>query len=106
MLLGIHVCDGLGVHARERAALTGVDTAAYRQYRRVTVSVDALQQQTSLTPEEPDEAIERLVALGPEIDMSPEEELRANSEPLEGAVQASAASGLRDSHVERLRGHW
>ena len=60
-LLGIDVYDSLGTRARERAAITGVDTATYWQCRRVTVSVDALQQQTSLTLEEPDEALERLV---------------------------------------------
>ena len=98
-LLGIHVYDSLGA----RAAPTGVDTAAYRQCHRVTVSVNDLQQQTSFTPEEPDEAVERLVARGHDIDKSPEEELRARSEALEGAVQASAAAGLRDSHVRRLR---
>ena len=45
-----------------------------------------------------------MVARGPDIDMSPEEELRARSEALEGAAQASAAAGLDDSLVERLRG--
>ena len=61
-LLGIDVYDSLGARARKRAALAGVDTAAYRQYRRVTVSEYALHRQTSLTPEEPDDAVERLVA--------------------------------------------
>ena len=70
-LLGIDVSDSLGARAGERVALTGVDTAAYRQCRRVTVSVNAWQQQTSLTPAEPDEAVERLVARGPDIDMNP-----------------------------------
>ena len=42
------------------------------------------------------------MARGPDIDISPEEELRARSEAVEGAVQAAAAAGLRDSHVERL----
>ena len=42
-LLGIDVYDSLGARTRERAALAGVDTAAYRQCRRVIVSVDALQ---------------------------------------------------------------
>ena len=41
---------------------------------------------------------------GPDIDMSPEEELRARSEALEGAVESSAAAGLRDSLVDGLRG--
>ena len=36
-LLGIDVSDSLGARARERAGLTVVDTAAYRQCRRVTV---------------------------------------------------------------------
>ena len=43
-----------------------------------------------------------MVARGPDIDMSPEEELRARSEALEDAVQASAADELDVSHVERL----
>ena len=102
-LLGIDVYDSLGARARERAALAGVDTAAYRQCRRVIVSVDALQQQQCGTPEEPDGAVERLVARGPDIDMGPEEELRARSEALEEAVLASVAAGLDESHVERLR---
>ena len=38
-LLGIVVYDSLGANAREGAALTGVDTAAYRQCRQVIVSV-------------------------------------------------------------------
>ena len=46
--------------------------------------------------------MERLVARGPDIDMSPEEELRARSEALEEAVLASASAGLDESHVERL----
>ena len=48
-------------------------------------------------------SVERLVAHGPDINMSPEEELRAKCEALEGAVQASTAAGLRDSHLKRLR---
>ena len=47
--------------------------------------------------------MKRLVARGPDIDMSPEEESRARSEALEEAVLASAAAGWDESHVERLR---
>ena len=43
------------------------------------------------------------MARGSDINMGPEEELRARSEALEKAVLASAAAGLDDSHVERLR---
>ena len=43
------------------------------------------------------------MARGPDIDMRPEAELRARSEALEGAVQASAAAELEVSHVEGLR---
>ena len=42
-LQGIDVYDSLRARVRERAAPTGVDTAAYRHCRRVNVSVDALQ---------------------------------------------------------------
>ena len=101
--LGIDVYDSLGARAREQAALTGVDTAAYRKCRRVTVSVEALQQPMSVQEEEPDEAVARVVARGPETDMSPEEELQSRSEALERAVEASAAIGLDDSSVDCLR---
>ena len=77
-LSGIEVCDSLGARARERAALTGVDSTAYRQCRRVIVGGDILQQQCG-TPEKPDGAVKRLVAREPDIDMGPEEELRASS---------------------------
>ena len=78
-------------------------SASHRQFRPFA-------EQTSLTPEEPDEAAERFVVRGPDIDMSPEAELRAKYEALNGAVQAAAAAGLRHSSVECLRvfigGHW
>ena len=44
-----------------------------------------------------------MVARRPDIDMSPEEELRARYEALEGAVQAATAARLRDPYVEHLR---
>ena len=44
-----------------------------------------------------------MVARGPDVDMDPEEELRAKSEALEGAVQASATAGLEESDIARLR---
>ena len=44
-----------------------------------------------------------MVARRPDIDMSPEEELRARYEALKGAVQAAAAARLRDPYVEHLR---
>ena len=47
--------------------------------------------------------MERLVARGPDIEMDPEEELRARYKALEKAVLASAAAGLNESHVERHR---
>ena len=102
-LLVIDIYGSLGTRAPKRAVFTGVDTVAYRQCRGVTVSVDALQKQTNLTAEEPDDAVECLVARGSDIDMRPEEELRARSEALKGAVQAEAAAGVQDSQVQRLR---
>ena len=104
-LWGIDVYDSLGARARKRAALTGADTAAYRQCRRATVYVVALQQQQQQcgTSEEPGGAVKRLVARGADIDIGPEEELRDRSGALEEAVLASAAAGLDGSHVKRLR---
>ena len=84
---GAHRCRHRGVPAV---------SPSHRQCRRF------LQQQTSLTPEEPDEAVERILVRGPDIDMSLDEELRAGPEALEGAVQALAAAGFRDSYLERL----
>ena len=43
------------------------------------------------------------MARGPDIDMSPEEELRAGSEALKEAVLALVTAGLDESHVKRLR---
>ena len=83
--------------------VTGANTAAYPQCRCIIISADAFQRQQCGTPEELNVAVERLVARGPDIDMGPEEELRARSESLEGAVLASVAAGLDESHVERLR---
>ena len=56
-----------------------------------------------MTPEESDEAVKSLLAHGPDIDMSPEEELLARSEALEGALQALVTARLRDWQVERFR---
>ena len=55
---------------------------------------DALHQQQRGTPEEPDEAVERLVARGVDIDMRLEKRIRARSEALAEAVLASADAGL------------
>ena len=93
-LLGIDVCDSLGARARERATPTSVDTAAYQQCRRVLVSVDALQQQQCGTPDEPVKPWSAWWRGG---------RTSTWSEVLEEAVLASAAAGLDEAHVERLR---
>lgn len=66
------------------------------------MSVDTLQQQTSLQPEGPDEVVEYMVAHSPDTSMSHVEELRARSNALDDAVNASAHAGLEEQHVERL----
>ena len=48
--LGIDVYDTLGARTREQANIAEVDTAAYKQCRRVMVSVDALQDQQQVPP--------------------------------------------------------
>ena len=103
-LLGIDVYDKLG---GERAAMYRPHrcrTATCRQCRRVIVIVDALEQLPCGTSEELGEAEERLVALGPDIDMSLQQELRVRSGALEKVVLASVAAGWDRWHVERLRG--
>ena len=102
--LGIDVYDSLGARARERAGLAGVETASYKQCRRVSLSVEALQHVDTRDGESADEAVERLASRGPDVGMSPDEEAAARAEALKHAVSKAAAAGLGESHVHRLRG--
>jgi len=91
--LGIDVYDSLGARARASAKMAGVETAAYQQCRRVSLSVDALQQ-VDAREEQPDEAVERLAERGPDIGMSPEEEemkLQVSGHPTSSAFAALSA---------------
>eukprot|EP00752_Nemacystus_decipiens_P002231 g2116.t1 len=101
--LGIDVYDTLGARAREQANIAGVDTAAYKQCRRVTVSVDALQDQHQVPPPAPDPAVERLLSRGPDMCLTTEEESAGRAAALEEAVAAARKAGLGDSYVLRLR---
>ena len=102
--LGIDVYDSLGATAREQAKFTGVETAAYKQCRRVVLSVDALQQKEDLQTDVPDDAVERLIARGPDMCMTSDEETTGRAAALEDAVSAADKAGLDEPYVERLRG--
>ena len=108
--LGIDVYDSLGARAREQANIAGVDTEAYKHCRRVTVSIDALQQQHDVQSDVPDPALERLLARGPDMCMTPEAEATERARALEDAVRAASDAGLGESYVHRLRevirGRW
>lgn len=77
--------------ARSRASVTGVDTAFYKQCRRVRLAVDALQQRAGSEQEEQDSAVESLVARGQDMDMSPEKEESVGSASLDRAFSSEAA---------------
>lgn len=101
-MLGMDIYESLRVRTRgfDCSRYSGI----YRQCRRVTASVEALQQRPGQQQEEPDVALARMVARGPDTDMNPAEEFRERSAALEGAVEAFAAAGFEDSHVGGLRG--
>ncbi|CAB1115245.1 unnamed protein product [Ectocarpus sp. CCAP 1310/34] len=91
--LGIDVYESLGTCVRSRASVMGVETAAYKECRRVSLAVDALQYREGPEQAEPDPAVERSVARGPNMDMSPEGEALARSESLDSAVSSAVVAG-------------
>ncbi|CAM9934087.1 unnamed protein product, partial [Sphacelaria rigidula] len=69
---------------------------------RVSIAIEALQDPGG--QEEPvDPSVERLISRGPEMDMTPEEELAERRVALDHAVQAAADKGMSASGVDKLR---
>ncbi|CAB1096113.1 unnamed protein product [Ectocarpus sp. CCAP 1310/34] len=101
--LGIDVYESLGTCSRSRASVMGVQTTAWKECRRVTLAVDALQRSEGREQVEQDPAVKRLVAQRPHADMSPEEEASARSASLDSAVSSAVVAGLDEPHVGRLR---
>eukprot|EP00903_Cladosiphon_okamuranus_P005945 g5874.t1 len=108
--LGIDVDDMADASARaaQEARVSGVETPNIAATRRVTLSVDALQPADA--EEVPDEAVERLVARGPDMVMSPAQEEQGRKEALDAAVASAASAGLFAQRVRKLGGivkrHW
>ena len=101
--MGIDVYSGLEACARSRHSLvSGVDTPEFRACRRVSLAVEALQDAgASEAPVDP--SVERLVSRGPEMHMTPEEELVERRVALDRAVQAAADNGMSETGVSKLR---
>lgn len=101
--LGVDIYKNLGERVQEARAMNvrGVESPGFREARRVTMSVDALMHQAQ--PDPPDEAVERLVARGPDMIMSPAEEELGRVEALDRAVNSAAEAGLSSEGVNRLR---
>ena len=74
----------------------------FRECRRVTLSVDALQYRQD-PAEESDPAVERLVSRGPDMIMSPTEEEAGRARALNDAVDRAAAACLSGESVDTLR---
>lgn len=70
--LGIDVYESLGARERKQANIASVETAAYKQCRRVSMSVDALHQPETAQPDSPDPAVERLLRRGPDMCLTSE----------------------------------
>ena len=100
--MGIDVYSGLEVCARSRHSLvSGVDTPEFRACRRVSLAVEALQDAgASEAPVDP--SVERLVSRGPEMHMTPEEELVERRVALDRAVQAAADNGMSEKGVSKI----
>ena len=102
--LGINVYGSLGECARKRnLSVQGVESPNFKEYRRVSIAVEALLQRGPDAPESPDEVVERLVSRGPDMGMEPEQEERERAVALAKAVETVAANGLSVGGGARLR---
>lgn len=100
--IGIYVYIGLDVCACSRHALVSdVDSPEFREYRRASIAIEELQNAGEY--EEPvDPSVERLVSRGPEMNMTPEEELAERRVALDHAVQAAEDNGMTNDVSELL----
>ena len=102
--LGINVYESLGECARNRnLSIQGVESANFKECRRVSIAFEALLQRGPGTPEPPDEAVERLVSRGPDMGMEPKQEEQERAVALAKAVKTAAANGLSAGGETRLR---
>ncbi|CAB1109830.1 unnamed protein product [Ectocarpus sp. CCAP 1310/34] len=101
--LGIDVYEAMAQHAlKERdMEVRGVDTPGFHEARRISVSVEAFTQRAA--PDPPDAAVERLVARGPDMVMTPAEEEAGRADALDRAVDSAADAGLSPWGLDRLR---
>ena len=114
VILGLSTMNDLGVNPYTRLLdvmrprmtppSPNVETPAYLGSRRVSLSVNAFQEEGGQVTEEHDEAVERLGERGPEMFMDPADEVSARRVALEESVTDAVEQGLSVSNAERLRG--
>lgn len=81
--------------------MKGVETANVKDFRRVSVTVEALQYH-ELQAEPKDDAVECLIARGPDMSMTPQEEA-GRAKALDPAVEAAAVADLQENYKPQLR---
>eukprot|EP00752_Nemacystus_decipiens_P016680 g14920.t1 len=107
---GIDVHEMANAVARKghEARIAGVDSPRVSDARRVALSVEALH--GADRDDVPDEAVERLVARGPDMVMSPAEEAQGREEALAAAVESAVSAVLSGQGRGRLESiidpHW
>ena len=90
--------------ARKSLPGQGVENPAYLGSRRLSLSLDALQETGVQPAVEHNEAVERLVERGPDVFMDPAEKESAWKVAVEDSVIDTVAQGLSVSKAERFRG--
>ena len=95
---------------KRNLSIQGVESPNFKECRRVSIAVEALLQRDPGAPEPPEEAVERLVSCGPDMNMEPELEEREVAVVLAKAVETAAANSLsaggKAKLCEILDRHW
>ena len=79
VILGSPTLAALGNNVYDTLANTGLESPNFKECRRVSIAVEALQQRDPGAPEPPDEAVERLVSRGSDMSIEPGREEREHA---------------------------
>ena len=100
---GVNLNDSLGEFSLHRnLSVQSVEWPSFKECRRVSIVVEALLQRGLGAPKPPDKAVERLVSLGPDMCMEPEQEKRVRAVALVKVVESAATNGLSAGGSTRL----
>lgn len=83
--------------------MSGIEKPSYSSKRQVALSISAFQDAWDVE-RKPDEGVEQLNSLGPEMLVGTDEELRARKQAQDRGVEEAAANGLLEEQVGNRRG--